>query len=57
MQFINGDKFLFAGTRKECAEHFKVKPETVTFWATPTNQKRIDNRNGGNGKIAIRLEE
>lgn len=62
MQFINGDKFLFLGTRKECAEYFNVSVETVTFWGTPSNLKRIENRGkgkkkGGNGKMAIRMED
>ena len=56
-----GDKFLFVGTIKECAEHFKVKRDTVIFWATPSNFKRIEQagkgrtKNVGNRKLAIRV--
>lgn len=36
-----GDKFLFIGTRKERAERFNVEQKTVSFWATPSNVKRM----------------
>lgn len=37
-----GEKVLFIGTSKECAEHFNVTRKTVYFWATPANKKRAD---------------
>ena len=61
MQYIDGDEFLFVGTRKECAEYFNVSPDTVTFWATPSNFKRLEEagkgrtKKCGNRKLAIRI--
>lgn len=46
-----GERMLFIGTSKECAEHFNVTQKTVYFWATPTQVKR-DKRNR---KIAVRI--
>lgn len=48
-----GEKFLFEGTAKECAEYFGIKEETVWWLATPSNLKR-DKRDR---MIAIKLEE
>jgi hypothetical protein len=55
MQYINGDELLFIGTRKECAKHFNVSVETVTFWRTPSNFKRIEEAGKHNRKLAIRI--
>lgn len=49
-----GENFLYEGTSKECAEYFKVKESTVSFWHSPSNKKR-DKRN--NRKIAIIIGE
>lgn len=35
-----GDEFLDIGTKYELAEMLGVKPETITFYASPTYQKR-----------------
>lgn len=56
-----GDKFLFVGTIKECAEHFNVSKDTVIFWATPSNFKRVEEagkgrtKKAGKRKLAIRI--
>lgn len=47
-----GEKFLFEGTAKECAEHFGIKKETIWWLATPSNHKR--DKKGR--MIAIKLE-
>lgn len=48
-----GDKFLYLGTKDECAKYFGVKRETITYWISPANHKRVKNK----GKIAIVVEE
>lgn len=54
-----GDEIIAIGTRKELAKKFNVKRETVRFWSTPANIRRIENRRGGNsqGKLAIKIED
>lgn len=47
-----GDKLLAVGTRKEIAEQMGIKPETVTFYGTPSGAKRSKN-----GRVVIPLEE
>lgn len=46
-----GDTFLDIGTKKELAEKFNVSEDTITFWHSPSNLKRINSRsyhyNGG----------
>lgn len=37
-----GEKFLGIGTKKELAELLGVKVETVSFYATPSYKKRIN---------------
>lgn len=44
------------GTKKECAEHLGVKPESIKFYSTPTYQKRsksLDN----NRTVVIKVED
>ena len=53
MQFISGDKFLDIGTAEELAKKYNVRKETITFWSSPANKKRV----GKNGKVAVRLDE
>lgn len=48
-----GDKFLDLGTVEELSERFKVKKETVYFWSSPVNKRRMKR----NRKIAIKIEE
>lgn len=52
-----GDKFLDIGTRQELAEKFNVSIDTITFWATPANLKRLASRNvkENNAMIAVKL--
>ena len=40
-----GEKEIFVGTIEEVMKHFKVKRETVYFWATPANKKKSRHRN------------
>lgn len=46
-----GDDFLDLGTAKEMAKKFNVKKETITFWASPANKRRVKNK----GKVAVRI--
>ena len=41
-----GDTFIFAGTRKECADYLGVKESTIRFYMTPGYKRRkyADNR-------------
>lgn len=47
-----GDKFIFEGTAKECANHLGVKEKTIYFYNTPSNKKR----NKKSRTIAIIIE-
>ena len=35
-----GDKFLYLGTIKQCAEYLGVKENTIKFYTMPTYKKR-----------------
>ena len=48
-----GDKFVDVGTLKELAKRHGVSERTISFYGSPTYQKRT----GGRGWIVIRLEE
>lgn len=48
-----GDEFLDLGTVEELSKKFNVKKETISFWASPSNLKRV----GNNGKVAVKLDE
>ncbi len=37
-----GDKFIDLGTKNELALKMNVKPQTILFFATPTNWKRYE---------------
>lgn len=54
-----GDELLAIGTYKELAKKFNVKIETVQFWSTSANKRRLASRKGGNsqGKLAIRIDD
>ena len=52
-----GDTFLCQGTKEECARYLNVKPETITFFGTPTNLKRSANSKNNNCLISIRVDE
>lgn len=58
-----GDEFLFMGTLTECAEHFKVKRKTISYWTSAVNRRRIlqnkkeKSRINSKRKIAIVVEE
>lgn len=54
-----GEEILFIGTVSEIAEQFNVKKDTVWFWASPANKRRIASRKGGysQGKLAVRIED
>ena len=51
-----GDKFLFVGTKKECANYLNVKEDTIQFYTTKTYQKRGKGAYGDR-LIVIRVEE
>jgi transposase len=54
-----GDELLEIGTRRELAKKFNVSIETVQFWSSPANKRRLASRKGGKsqGKLAIRIED
>ena len=49
-----GENCIGIGTKRELAEQFGVREETVAFWSTPTQARR---NTGGNRKIAIKLDD
>lgn len=53
MRYTNGDEFLDIGTAEELAKKYNVRKETITFWSSTANKKRV----GKNGKVAVRLDE
>lgn len=54
-----GDELLEIGTRKELAKKFNVTVDTVQFWGTPANKRRLASRRKGNsiGKVAVKIED
>lgn len=48
-----GDRFLDLGTADYLSKKFKVKKETVWFWNSPANKRRMKR----NRKVAIKIEE
>lgn len=51
-----GDNLIAMGTRQEIADELNVKLETVTYWGTPTNIKRIAARKSTrNAKVLVKL--
>ena len=52
-----GDELLIIGTKDECAEELSVKPETITFYCTPTYIRRLESRkNIENSLIGVKIE-
>lgn len=51
-----GDEFIDLGTRKELAARHGIKPNTITFMASPAYAKRIEGREDAYLK-AYRVEE
>lgn len=51
-----GDKFLFIGTKKECAEYLKVKERSISFYMSPAYRKR-GLEDYGNRIIVIRIND
>lgn len=49
-----GDKFVFVGTKQECAEHLNVKPSTIYFFSTHAHRKRAKS---DNAVLAIKLSD
>ena len=49
-----GDDPLYVGTKKELANYLGVSERTISFYASPTYQKRNPK---GNNYIVIRIEE
>lgn len=54
-----GDKFIDLGTKEELSKSLNVKPSFITFLATPTNIKRIEQRKNQyeNSLISIKIGE
>lgn len=54
-----GEEIIFVGNVREIAEKFNVRKETVRFWNSPANKRRLASRKGGNsqGILAIRIED
>lgn len=57
-----GETFLDIGTREELAKKFNVSVDTITYWSTPSNYKRLANKQGrkggySEGIVAVRLDD
>lgn len=50
----NGDIFVDIGTKSELAQRLNVKPETISFYASPSYHKRFEKSPEGR-LIAIKL--
>jgi len=50
-----GDEFVDVGTAEEIAKRLGCKPDTIRFYATPSYQARLKDRD--KRLIAIRIEE
>lgn len=48
-----GDKFIDIGTKEYLAELLNVKKETIEFYASPTQLKRIKD----NAYVVVKIEE
>lgn len=46
-----GDDLLCMGTIRECAKKLGVRPDTITFYMTPTYRKRVARRKKSSGNI------
>lgn len=44
-----GDDFEFMGTTKEICAKYGVKPDTVWFWASTANKRRLEARRAKKG--------
>lgn len=54
-----GDEVLCVGTDEECARALGVRPETVSFYASPAHKRRVRQREGvtnGTYRVAERCE-
>lgn len=52
-----GDELLIIGTKSQCAESLKVKPETISYYCTPTYHRRLERRkNIDNSLIGVKIE-
>lgn len=50
-----GDEFVDVGTAEEIAKRLGCKPDTIRFYATPSYQARLKDRD--KRLIAVRIEE
>ena len=48
-----GDKFIDIGTKEYLAKLLNVKNETIEFYASPTQLKRVKD----NGYVVVRIED
>lgn len=49
-----GEELLAIGTSYQLAEKLNVKRETVKWWASPTNRRRVESGKGKR-KVAVRI--
>lgn len=52
-----GDKFLFVGTRKECAEFRGVKEETISWYLSKSYKNRCKGSNNRLVVVAFNYDE
>lgn len=53
-----GDKFLFVGSRRECANYLNTKESTISFMASPAYYKRREEQTVyGNYLLVIKIDE
>ena len=53
-QVYKGEQIIGTGTIYELSKMFNVKKETIYFWATPANYKRMSRRQNKR-KVAVRV--
>jgi hypothetical protein len=52
-----GETMICTGTKKECAAHMNVLPDTIRYYASPAYSRRVKKRKSNNSIIVVRLEE
>lgn len=57
MAVYRGEEPLATGTLDELMDELNVKRETLEYYTTPANQRRIDKRNSKNARVAFWLDD
>lgn len=52
----DGDEFEMIGTAYEIGKALNIKPESVAWYSSSVNLKRVE-KNNGKGRVAVRLDE